>query len=71
MGWVGEGKLYISICGAIMGMDDLRHISAQLRSMWRVCICLEQVGSIYKDALSGGYRTECGRILDMKLIASA
>ena len=32
---------------------------------------LEQVGSIYKDALSGGYRTECGRILDMKLIASA
>ena len=43
-----------SICGAMMGMDDLRHMAAQLRSTWRVCICLEQVGSIYKAALSRG-----------------
>ena len=50
-----------SIFGAMMGMDDLRHIAAQSR----VCICLGQVGSIYKDAFSRGYPTARGGILDI------
>ena len=49
----------------MIGMDDLRHIAAQLRSFWRVAFVWNKWGAFTYRHFLGGYPTTRGGIPDI------